>query len=90
MAIYMHYLWTNLAIGDLVKKARKEAGLTQKELAAKMRERDWNWSTAIQTNLELGKRDLRFREAIDLASLLDCSISDFIPMPKEADAPVPF
>ena len=71
--------WINLSIGDLVKQRREAVGITQQELAKRMRWRDWSWSTAIVTAVETGRRTLKFNEAVDLAHLLSCEVDDFVP-----------
>ena len=71
--------WINLSIGDLVNQRREAVGITQQELAKRMRWRGWNWSTPIATSVETGRRALKFNEVVDLAHLLSCSVEDFVP-----------
>lgn len=60
---------TDEQIGRNLANLRGE--LSQKELAAVMRERGWKWSQATVWSIEKGERPLRLTEAADLAVVLD-------------------
>jgi transcriptional regulator with XRE-family HTH domain len=50
--------------------ARMRGDMSQKELAARMKERGWKWSQATVWAVEKGERPLRLAEAEDIKSIL--------------------
>lgn len=64
------------SIGKAVAALRGE--LSQTAVANAMRERGWKWSQATVWSVESGERPLRLAEAVDLAKVLDCLVTDLI------------
>jgi transcriptional regulator with XRE-family HTH domain len=50
--------------------ARMRGDMSQKELAARMKERGWKWSQATVWSVEKGERPLRLAEAEDIKAIL--------------------
>jgi transcriptional regulator with XRE-family HTH domain len=50
--------------------ARMRGDMSQKELAARMKERGWKWSQATVWSVEKGERPLRLAEAEDIKAVL--------------------
>jgi len=61
-------------LGIIVKAIRKNAGLTQKQLADAMP--NWHWT--IVAKIEKGFRSLRAVELLPLADALGCQPADFL------------
>lgn len=66
-------------IGESLRQARGDR--SQEVLAAEMREQGWRWTQATVWSVEIGKRPLRFAEAVDLSETLG------IPILRLASAP---
>lgn len=64
----------DLAIGRRLADARTTAGLTQTEAARRL-----GFAQSRVAKLEIGTRRLLFSEAVDLATLYEVSVLDFIP-----------
>ena len=73
----------NKIIGARIKERREAAGLTRVGLAGLMRAHRINWSHAAVWNLEAGKRNLRYAEAITLAGILGATLTDFAPQKEQ-------
>lgn len=71
------------AVGRAVQRLRTQAGLSQAEMAERMRERGWKWLQPTSWSVEQGKRPLRFAEAVDLAPLLGARLEDLLSDPLE-------
>lgn len=67
-------------IGQNLAKLR--GSMSQKDLAARMKEREWKWVQSTVASVEKGERPLRLREAADLASILGCAIEDLMNPPS--------
>lgn len=63
----------SVSIGDAVRRAREDAGLSQKQLAQLMREADYKWSQATVWSIESGSRDLRWSEGVTLRTAIGFS-----------------
>lgn len=60
----------NEMIGDAIAHARDVRGMSQADLAARMRERGAEWHPSTVSALEKGKQSLRAAELADLADVL--------------------
>lgn len=69
----------DVAIGQAVVAQRGDR--SQKVIANAMRERGHRWSQATVWSVEKGDRPLKFTEAVDLAGVLRCEVSDFLRVP---------
>ena len=63
-----------IAMGELIRKARKEAGLSQEELAEEINRRP-----ATISEIEIGKSDISIQTLLVLAIAIDKPISYFFP-----------
>lgn len=72
----MEYLKTH--IGNAIAKKRKEAGLSQSELAAKC-----NFSQGSMANVEAGKQLAPIFRLYTFAAVLGCEIHDLLPTKDE-------
>lgn len=71
---------TRVMIGARARDARREMGLTQNELGAKMRAVGYStWVPAKVGNLEHGEYMLKLDEAWTLSLLLGRELADFLP-----------
>ncbi len=68
----------NVEIGRKVATVRKSRA-TQQRVADGMRRYGHKWSQATVWQVENGVRPLRFAEAVDLATILDCHLADIEP-----------
>lgn len=71
----------DVEIGRAVARFRTNSGMTQAELAAKMRERGWKWVQPTAWSAEQGKRPLRLAEAVDLAAILSVPLDALLQDP---------
>ena len=69
-------------LGDFIRGQRKKRLITQEHLASKL-----DLSRATYVQIELGKRELKVREAIKLAEIFDMSIENFLNR-REQPSPV--
>jgi transcriptional regulator with XRE-family HTH domain len=67
-----------------VRGARARAGLTQRQLSARMRALGFNWQNSLVAKLENGGRPLLATELLGLALALQTTISDLM-APRPAD-----
>jgi transcriptional regulator with XRE-family HTH domain len=58
--------------------------MTQKALADAMKIRGWKWSQATVWSVEKGDRPLRLTEAVDVATILEVDVSEFLNDPVMA------
>lgn len=70
----------NREVGSSVKAARDSAGVSQKELADKMRGVGFKWSQATVWSIERGERPLTWSEGLELGQMIGFSL------PAKADA----
>lgn len=83
-ALYRH-------IGTMIKQRRKQLGLTQEELAARMAT-----SRASLANVETGRQNIHVHQLYNFAKVLDLKIEDFLlsvdeqlVVPAPSDFPLP-
>lgn len=74
-------------IGRYVAELRVAAGLTQSELAQKMRALGWKWSQQSCWAIENGRQTLRLPEANDLAEVLGVEVWWLLPFGDGATEP---
>jgi transcriptional regulator with XRE-family HTH domain len=74
---------TESVIGAKLKVLREAASISQAKLAKQMRERGHPWQQSTVARTEGGQQPLRFEEVIELAALLNTSISEL----SQPDAP---
>lgn len=58
--------------------ARLRGDVSQKDLAARMKQLGWKWSQATVWTIETGERPLRLAEADDLANILEMNTWEFL------------
>lgn len=67
---------SDLTVGENL--ARLRGGISQKDLADRMRDRGWKWAQATVWNIERGERPLRFLEAYSLCEILGVQLRDLL------------
>lgn len=72
--------------GSLLRRLRKECGISQAEAAAQMRAMDWRWYQNTVHRVECGERALDFLEAVDLATLYGLSVGEFTELSERSAA----
>lgn len=73
----------DVAIGRLIASQRREAGMTQDNLATTMREKAHPWTQADVAKIELGRRKVNLVEARDLADALEVQVMSLFTTPIE-------
>lgn len=69
---------TNEAPGDVVRAARSAAGMTQADLAQRMREAGHRWDRHQVSRIERGWRRVSWAAAVDLAELLQVPVGQLL------------
>ncbi len=76
---------TDEAIGKRLEKLRRDAGLSQGELAERLRDADLNWSQGTLSRVETGSRPMRFTEALVVSTVLGVSAEELSPVNTNLD-----
>lgn len=66
------------AIAENVRLYREAAGVTQRELAARLTSLGWSIDNTAIARIEAGKRALRAGQLVQIARVLDRPVSDFV------------
>ena len=69
---------TQNVIGERVRKARENRGLTQDQVAAACQRRGWDVSRVTLTKVETGVRVVNDGEIVVLAAVLKCTPGDLL------------
>ncbi|MFV2143205.1 helix-turn-helix domain-containing protein [Isoptericola sp. G70] len=69
---------TDERVGRNVRQIREERGLTQKELAERLRSAGWKMDTTALTRIENGSRSLRVAQLDMMATALEASVYDLL------------
>ncbi len=72
----------DVTIGLAVASLRGAAGLSQQQVADRMRELGWRWVQPTIWSIEQGRRPVRLAEAVDLATVLGVQLHDLL-RPRE-------
>lgn len=75
----------DVQIGQYVAELRAAAGLTQAQLADRMRALGWKWKQQTCWMIEKGRQSLRLQEANDLAHILDVRVDWLLPFGDNQD-----
>ena len=65
-------------VGASVRRQREERELSQDQLARRCRQAGLSWSRSTLTDVEAGKKDLKFAEALVLAHVLECPVAELL------------
>lgn len=73
-------------IASAVRRHRERAGLSQTELARRMKAQGHPWHQMTVARTETGERPIRLDEALALAAVLDIAVPDLYTAPPDVDA----
>ena len=73
----MHKIRPDMDLGENIRKLRKEQGLTQENVVAKLQLLGFDISRSVYSRYEINRLNIRVSELVALKKILNCKYDDF-------------